>query len=38
MPDALFDVTAVPIRLDGQLERRDDLLIFRVDEGSVLRM
>lgn len=38
MPAALFDLTAVPIQLDGWLERRDDLLIFRVDAASARRM
>ncbi|OYW62481.1 MAG: hypothetical protein B7Z10_01695 [Rhodobacterales bacterium 32-66-7] len=38
MPDALLDLTARPIQLEGQLERRDDLMIFRIDEGSVLPM
>jgi hypothetical protein len=38
MPDDLLDMTAIPLQLDGNLERRDDLLIFRIDETSVLRM
>lgn len=38
MPAALLHLTAVPIQLEGQLERRDDLLIFRVDQSSVQRM
>lgn len=38
MSDALFDLTALPIQLDGHLERRDDLLIFRIDENSAQRM
>ena len=38
LPAALLDLTAVPVQLEGQLERRDDLLIFRIDEGSVRRM
>ncbi len=38
MPEAMFDLTAVPIQLEGRLERRDDLLIFRIDERSVQRM
>ncbi len=38
MPDALLHLTAVPIQLEGQLERRDDLLIFRIDQDSVQRM
>jgi hypothetical protein len=38
MPDALLDMTAIPLQLDGHLERRDDLLIFRIDANSVLRM
>ncbi len=38
MPDALYDMTAVSVMLEGRLERRDDLLIFRVDFGSVRRM
>ncbi len=38
MPVAFFDLTAVPIQLEGWLERRDDLLIFRIDESSVRRM
>jgi hypothetical protein len=35
MPVALLDLTAVPVEMTGQLERRDDLLIFRIDDGSV---
>ncbi len=38
MPDALYDLTAVPVVMEGRLERRDDLLIFRIDAGSVRRM
>jgi hypothetical protein len=38
MPDALLDMTAIPLQLDGHLERRDDLLIFRIDAASVRRM
>lgn len=38
MPDAMFDLTAIPLQLEGQLERRDDLLILRVDESSILKM
>lgn len=38
MPAALLHLTAVPIQLEGQLESRDDLLIFRVDQRSVQRM
>lgn len=38
MPDALFNLTAVPVELEGTLERRDDLLIFRVDRGSARRL
>ena len=38
MPDSLFDLTAVPLQMEGWLERRDDLLIFRIDEASVRRM
>ncbi len=38
MPDALLHLTAVPIQLEGRLERRDDLLIFRVDQSSIQRM
>jgi hypothetical protein len=34
MPDALYDLVAVPVSMDGTLERRDDLLIFRIDTGS----
>lgn len=37
MPDELLHLTAVPIQMEGQLERRDDLLIFRIDEGSIHR-
>jgi hypothetical protein len=38
LPKAMFDLTAIPLQLEGQLERRDDLLIFRIDEGSERRM
>lgn len=38
MPDALLHLTAVPLQLEGRLERRDDLLIFRIDQGSVQKM
>jgi hypothetical protein len=38
MPDALYDMTAVPVVMEGTLERRDDLLIFRIDAGSAQRM
>jgi len=38
MPVAAFDLTAIPIQLEGWLVRRDDLLIFRIDESSVRRM
>ncbi len=34
-PAALQDLTAVPVEMTGDLERRDDLLIFRIDAGSV---
>jgi hypothetical protein len=35
MPAALKDRTAVRIQLDGVVERRDNLLIFKVDPSSV---
>jgi len=35
MPAGLLDLTAVPVEMTGHLERRDDLLIFRIDAGSV---
>ncbi len=38
MPKALYDLTAVPVVMEGQLERRDDLLIFRIDPGAVQAM
>lgn len=38
MPEALYDLTAIPIRLVGHLERRDDLLIFRIDESTAQTM
>ena len=38
MPAGLFDMTAVPDLMEGRLERRDDLLIFRIDAGSARRM
>lgn len=38
MPDELLHLTAVPVELEGMLERRDDLLIFRVDRGSARRL
>lgn len=38
MPEALRDLTALPIQLEGRLERRDDLIILRIDEGSVRKM
>lgn len=34
MPAGLLDLTAVPVEMTGHLERRDDLLIFRIDTGS----
>lgn len=38
MPHWMLDLTAIPLQLEGQLERRDDLLILRVDQSSVHRM
>lgn len=38
LPRAMLDFTALPVQIEGQLERRDDLLIFRVDESSVRKM
>jgi hypothetical protein len=38
MPAALYDMTAVSVVMEGRLERRDDLLIFRIDAGSARRM
>lgn len=38
LPPSMLDLTAVPLQMEGRLERRDDLLIFRVDEGSISRM
>ncbi len=38
MPAALLHLTALPVQLEGQLERRDDLLILRIDESTVRRM
>ncbi|MGQ0567873.1 MAG: hypothetical protein ACT4OK_22790 [Gemmobacter sp.] len=38
LPAAMLDLTAIPIQVEGQLERRDDLLIFRIDPESVDRM
>lgn len=38
IPAALYDLTAVPVEMEGRLERRDDLLIFRVATGSARRM
>jgi len=38
MPAALLHLTAVPIQFEGQLERRDDLLIFRIDQSSIQKM
>ncbi len=35
IPEALYDMTAIPVEMEGTLERRDDLLIFRIDTGSV---
>lgn len=37
MPDPPPDMTAAPLRLDGQPERRDDPMIFRIDESTVRR-
>jgi hypothetical protein len=31
MPAGLLDKTGVPVVLEGAIERRDDLLIFKVD-------
>ena len=38
MPASLRDFTALPLQVEGRLERRDDLLILRIDERSVHRM
>jgi hypothetical protein len=38
MPDALYDMTAVPVVMEGTLERRDDILIFRIDTNATRRM
>lgn len=35
MPAALKDRTAVRIELDGEIERRDNLMVFKVDPASV---
>jgi len=35
MPQVLFDLTAVPVEMEGTLERRDDLVIFRIDLETV---
>lgn len=36
LPPALLELTALPVELEGRLERRDDLLIFRVDDGRAV--
>lgn len=38
IPPALYNMTAVPVEMEGRLERRDDLLIFRIATGSARRM
>ena len=38
MPPALYDMTAIPVTMEGRLERRDDILVFRIDSGSVEKM
>jgi hypothetical protein len=38
MPAALYNLTAMPVTMEGRLERRDDILVFRIDTGSVKRM
>lgn len=38
MPPELFDLTAVPVTMEGRLERRDDILVFRIARGSVKKM
>jgi len=38
LPDTMLDLTAIPIQLEGRLERRDDLLIFNVDESSIRKL
>lgn len=35
MPRAPCDIVALPVQIAGQLERRDDLLIFRVDQNTI---
>ncbi|HUG63204.1 MAG TPA: hypothetical protein VMP03_15260 [Methylomirabilota bacterium] len=35
LPDAVLDYTATPVEIEGTLERRDDLLVFRVDTDGV---
>lgn len=37
VPPSLLELTALPVELEGRLERRDDLLIFRVDDGRAVR-
>ncbi len=38
MPEALYHMTAVPVQIEGRLERRDDLLILRIETGAARRM
>lgn len=35
LPARLLKLTALPIQLEGTIERRDDLLVFRVDAAAV---
>jgi hypothetical protein len=35
LPDWLYDETARYIAIEGEIERRGDLLIFRVDPASL---
>jgi hypothetical protein len=37
VPPELLGLTALPVELEGRLERRDDLLILRVDAAQVVR-
>jgi hypothetical protein len=35
LPDWLYDRTAIFLSIEGDIERRGDLLIFRVDPASI---
>ncbi|MEL6283881.1 MAG: hypothetical protein AAF661_14540 [Pseudomonadota bacterium] len=38
LPEGVYDLTAILIEAEGQLERRGDLLVFKIDFDSVRRL